>query len=479
MDGKGPLGVPSGSRDSLILCRNSQGTEFRATLLRLSRFQAVFEVYNPFSVLQVSEVLSEFRIILNERLVYAGRAVVSNLVNTGILLVCEATLGDEWLDVDFFSPVSQLKRVRGEFAEFLKECDAIHRLLPDFKVVVADMQTFLMDLRRWLEQVEMGIRSEPGGSMTEMERQVIGELREPITPLMLEWFDRFDAVAQRIDEPMLPAHRAYTRRLLHPLVLCSPFVYRTFQKPLGYAGDYEMVNMILRDPCEGASLFAKIVNICFLNNPPAEAHRNRIAMLNEYLHAEAVRCRAAGRALRVLNLGCGPAREVVGFLADDPASEGVEFTLLDFNDETLEFARREIEAVRRGRRPGARVEYTRKSVNQILKEAARPGTAGSGLHDLVYCAGLFDYMSDRVCKRLMNQFYELLAPGGLLVATNVDAAKPFRHSMEFLLQWHLICRNSAQLESLRPDEAPVDSWRTRSDATGVNVFIEVRKPQDG
>ena len=43
-------------------------------------------------------------------------------------------------------------------------------------------------------------------------------------------------------------HEAYLRRHLHPLLLCSPFAYRTYQKPLGYAGDYEMVNMIVRDP---------------------------------------------------------------------------------------------------------------------------------------------------------------------------------------------------------------------------------------
>lgn len=34
-------------------------------------------------------------------------------------------------------------------------------------------------------------------------------------------------------------------------MLCSPFAYRAYHKPLGYAGDYEMVNMIARDPYEG------------------------------------------------------------------------------------------------------------------------------------------------------------------------------------------------------------------------------------
>src|SRR5690606_21713648 len=112
-------------------------------------------------------------------------------------------------------------------------------------------------------------------------------------------------------------HRAYCRRQLHPLVMCAPFVHRTYEKPLGYAGDYEMVNMILRDPLEGASIFAKVVNSYFLAAPPAEAHRNRIDYLTEMLSDETRRRVRTGKVARIFNLGCGPAREVQSFLANN------------------------------------------------------------------------------------------------------------------------------------------------------------------
>src|SRR5215218_9463299 len=99
------IALQTGEKNSFIVCRNSQGVEIRATPLRMTRYLVVFEVYNPYSILQLSEVLQEFKIIMNERMVYSGRAVVSNLVNTGIVLVCEATLDDQWIDVDLFSPV--------------------------------------------------------------------------------------------------------------------------------------------------------------------------------------------------------------------------------------------------------------------------------------------------------------------------------------------------------------------------------------
>jgi extracellular factor (EF) 3-hydroxypalmitic acid methyl ester biosynthesis protein len=238
-----------------------------------------------------------------------------------------------------------------------------------------------------------------------------------------------------------------------------------------------MVNMILRDPHEGASLFAKLVNVCFLKNPPAEAHRNRIEFLREILKTETLRASAKGRPARIFNLGVGPAMEVQQFLKREEASNRASFTLLDFNDETIAHTEALLKGVVKEYNRSTEIQFVKKSVHQILKDAARPSAAGpESTYDLIYCAGLFDYISDRICKRLMNHFYEMLAPGGLLVATNVDASKPFRHSMEFLLEWHLICRNVRQVQSLAPDSAR-DEWvKVHADVTGVNVFIEVRKP---
>jgi extracellular factor (EF) 3-hydroxypalmitic acid methyl ester biosynthesis protein len=471
---------PSGEKDSFILARNSQGMEVRAGVLRLTRYLAVFEVYNPYSILQLSEVLSDFKIIINDTIMYSGRAVISNVVNTGIMLVCEATLDDSWLDVDLFTSVTSPNRLRQEFAQFVQEWHKIELLQPTFKASVADLQSMLMDLRRWLEQVELGIRSEPTGDRNDIERSVIGELEEPILPTLASWFARFDDLSEKVDDELRPVHRAFARRLLHPLVLCSPFVYRTYHKPLGYAGDYEMVNMILRDPYEGASLFAKIVNVCFLKNPPAEAHRNRIIYLTKSMIEETRRAHNAGRKARIFNLGCGPAKEIQDFLRKSDLSDGASFTLLDFNDETIEHASSLLTEIRSNLQRRTEMNFHKKSVHQLLKESARPGPElAPGTYDLVYCAGLFDYISDRICKRLMNIFYDLLAPGGLLIATNVDASKPFRHSMEFLLEWHLICRNEAQLAALKPDKAPLGSFNVTREQTGVNVFIEVRKPANG
>jgi extracellular factor (EF) 3-hydroxypalmitic acid methyl ester biosynthesis protein len=51
--------------------------------------------------------------------------------------------------------------------------------------------------------------------------------------------------------------------------------------------------------------------------------------------------------------------------------------------------------------------------------------------------------------------------------------------MEHLLDWHLIYRTGAQMEKIKPRKAGAEDARVYSDTTGVNVFLEVRKPDNG
>jgi extracellular factor (EF) 3-hydroxypalmitic acid methyl ester biosynthesis protein len=133
--------ITNESSQSVITCRNSQGTELTANLLRIKRYSVVFEVYNPYSILQLSEVLSDFRIMASRRLLYHGKAVVSNLLNTGIVLVCEATLDEGWVEVDFLSSVTGATGdLRSQFAGFMNEWRSANQVQDPFKLAVADMR---------------------------------------------------------------------------------------------------------------------------------------------------------------------------------------------------------------------------------------------------------------------------------------------------------------------------------------------------
>ena len=63
------------------------------------------------------------------------------------------------------------------------------------------------------------------------------------------------------------------------------------------------------------------------------------------------------------------------------------------------------------------------------------------------------------------------------MATNVHVCNPRRLTMEYVMEWNLIYRDSAQMADLRPERATADDVFVCTDETGVNVYIEVRKPK--
>jgi extracellular factor (EF) 3-hydroxypalmitic acid methyl ester biosynthesis protein len=472
--------VPTHTDDSLVCFQDSQGLQFSGTLLKLSRFQVAFEIYSPSCALRVSEVLNQLTLLIENRSVYSGRGVVTNLVNTGTVLVCEVKLEDSWQDINSLLPNLEGPALRAGFAEFLQGWNRIYRIVPEYKGVIADMHTFLADLRLWLDQVELGIRSSPDGDRVQLEQNLAHELSQDTTAAINELFEKFEEIALVIEKnqpDQRAAHSSFAKRLLHPLLLCSPFLYRTFRKPLGYAGDYEMVNMICREPLEGSTLFAKIVNAWFLSQPPAEAHRGRIDWLADRLTDVVSRAAHAGRQARIASVGCGPALEVQRFLEEQEFSSDAQFTLIDFNQETLEHVRAVLETVRRKHHRHTDIQILKKSVNQLLKEAGRSAQSpASQKYDLVYCAGLFDYLSDQTCRVLSSVLYEWLAPGGLFVSTNVDGSNPRRLTMEYIMDWHLTYRRSREFDALRPEGAPPGEGTVSSDSTGVNLLYTVRRP---
>jgi len=438
--------------------------------LHLTRNLVVFEVYNPYSIVQLSEVLQDLRILRGERALYTGRAVVSNLVPTGLMVIVSATLVDPWSDLVGLAPGQGL---REEVERFVHEWDFNYAIRPSYRLTISRIRAFLSDISRLLDQVDVAADAKSMDSSSDMQRELFEEIEKPIVPKIEELLNLFEIEASQIPPEEVSAHKTFAHHELHPLFLCSPYVHRIYTKPLGYAGDYEMVNMMLRDPFEGQNTYAKLVNFSCLQQLPVKAHQNRIEMLETKLKDEAEKLARTGRLLQLLNVGCGPAVEIQKFIKHDELSQKCKFHLLDFNEETINYARERLNeaAVHAGRKPY--FQFIHKSIHELLKEIARHGKLSPDCpFDFIYCAGLFDYLSDRICKRLMQIFYDSLASGGLLLVTNVHPKNPTRYFMEHLAEWHLIYRSENDMADLA---FPLKYNSIYTDQTGVNVFLEIRK----
>lgn len=456
---------------NLIIFRNSQGLQARGSLLKLSRTTLIFEVYNPYSIVQLSEVLDDMEVRSGERVVYSGRAVVTNLVNTGLMLIVSARLVDAWSDLRGL--IGDDRRIELEVDTFVEDWQESHRIRPGYQLAVSQIRSFLTELNRWLEHVD--IQGEPNEirPSTEEDTGLLDTLGRRLLPQLGEMFQQFEQAAAQVSGEERNTHARYAQRDLHPLLLRAPFVHRAYYKPLGYAGDYEMVNMMLRGPNEGPTTYSRIVNALHLQAGPSVAHCKRIDILEEWLTQAAQAAERDGKMLRVLNVGCGPAIELQRFIRNCPASGRCQLRLMDFNKKTLEYteARLGEAATASGNHPT--IEYVHESVHNLLKQASRARNEQiEQSYDLVYCAGLFDYLSDKVCSRLLMLFYEWTVPGGRVMATNVHPSNNALYLMEHILEWYLIYRDEKQMTRLVPKE-----WirRVFVDSTGINVFLDLDK----
>jgi extracellular factor (EF) 3-hydroxypalmitic acid methyl ester biosynthesis protein len=471
-DGTGN-GEATSLSDSLASGLTSSGAEFRATLVGFTRHEAVFEVYGPQSMLRVSEVLSEFRILLRDRVWYVGRAVVTSLVNAGVVVICQVSLDEQsWTDVELTADTAGKAKLRNDFKDFLAQWERVYLVSREYKLIIADLHSFFSDLRLWLDQVELNIRAVPDFNRVQLEQEVASELRESVSAPLNHLFDRFEEVSSKIEEDRRPSHRAFGRRQMHPLMMCAPFPYRCYNKPLGFAGDYEMMNMILRNGLEGSSLFAKLINSYLLDQGPPRAVRSRVGFLKERIIEETGRVARSGKIARIYNLGSGPAREVEEFIVEQTLANQAEFRLVDFNEETLSYAEARLRQALSAHHRRAALTLERKSVQQLLK--SRPGAA-EPQYDLIYCSGLYDYLGDRVCKMLSSFLYDKLRPGGLLVVGNFAPWTSRQHLMEHFVEWFLIYRDTRQLAAVAPEQAPAEECVVRAESSGANIFLEVRK----
>ncbi len=457
--------------DSLVSFTNTSGIKGRGTLIHISRSVAVFEVYNPFSLIQLSEVLQEISVMRGERIIYQGRGVVTSLVATGLMVIASVTLIDSWSNLDHLEPGPALS---GEIEKFIHDWEEGLALSESYQLAVNKFSNFLAETSRWIEEAETAIvgnlEADPDKA-TQFRESIV----DPVAGKIRDLLGVFEKEASNIPDEESSPYKAFVRREIHPYMLCAPFAWRSYYKPLGYAGDYEMVNMMLQEsPSVGHNTYARIFHDLTTSVAACLAHRNRISILVRLLGEEAERVTTEEqRIFTTLSVACGPAVEIQRFIRGNDLVNQSSIHLMDFNEETLEYVtRRTNEAISESKRK-PNIKFIRKSIDDLLKNIHLESEGFLPSYDMIYCAGLFDYFPDNVCRNLLQLYYRWVRPGGLLVATNVHPNNPERYLMEHLLEWYLIYRDEKHLQSLAPKDTESEVF---ADDTGVNVFLTIRKP---
>jgi SAM-dependent methyltransferase len=96
-----------------------------------------------------------------------------------------------------------------------------------------------------------------------------------------------------------------------------------------------------------------------------------------------------------------------------------------------------------------------------------------GAFDLIYSAGLYDYLSDTTARRLTRQLAGMLKPGGHLLIANMLPGLPAAAYMEAVMDWWLIYRTLAQFAALSSDLG--SAYRVTTHTGPYVAYIDIAK----
>ncbi len=249
---------------------------------------------------------------------------------------------------------------------------------------------------------------------------------------------------------------------------------RARAKPRGYAGDYVMLDRICED-WRCADELGRHFDQYFQTQHAPRAVRQRCELLAEIMLTEWRRqtpVNPKGR-FHVVSIGSGPAVELcraANALSTD--ERRLKVTLIDIDPDALDHARASLER----HLANEQIVCVRENLFRLPTKKAAVVTEPA---DVVFCAGLFDYLEDAQAVAMLKMMRSWLLPSGRLLAFNFSTSNPTRAYMEWIGNWYLKYRTLEEMEDLaRQAGIPVGNFSASSESLGVNLYIDARS-EDG
>jgi len=274
------------------------------------------------------------------------------------------------------------------------------------------------------------------------------------------------------DREVVDATKAFTEVVVMPEMRMGAIWDRSYSKPLGYPGDFEVMNLVYNWERKGSTVFQMLMHRLGLE--VAECIKTRMEVVRTQI-AGVVDDKGNSRAARILSLGSGPAREVEMYLSGTNLKKRrVEFTLIDQEQAALNYAIEKTYPHVLNSEGQARVQCLNISFTDILRDTGALGALPP--QDMIYSVGLVDYLTDRRAIGLVTRLYETLAPGGLLIIGNMnETGLSNLWPMEFVTDWTLYYRTDEQMMAWTKALAGARAW-TETERTERVRLLFVRKP---
>jgi extracellular factor (EF) 3-hydroxypalmitic acid methyl ester biosynthesis protein len=284
--------------------------------------------------------------------------------------------------------------------------------------------------------------------------------------------ETFKAQVRQYDSGM-PAEYAslmwgYVFKELFPYFMRSRLAERAYYKPKGFAGDFKMIEQIYRMTPEGDGKLGRLIDGWLLKQVPPQAVRNRRRLLCDLLDQLCRQRLNGGRPLHIMNLACGPCRELFDLLARCDYSQFINVLCIDIDAEALQYANRYVNTSPHQ----ASVRFMNENV---IKWALGRAKHDFGPQNIIYSSGLCDYLDRGLMTRLIERCYGQLSTGGALIIGNFTPANPDRQFMDNIMYWRLIHRDEDEMRQLFSETSFGDRITLVSEENGVNLFAVATK----
>jgi len=428
----------------------------------------------------VDDTLSDVEVRFDEHVAFRGAARVGSVREQDGAFIIGASLSDLLLDVE---EVLQLRIVKGWFGRDGQGLAANRKAwrvpgYEKFKSLVAELALFFEDSERKFEELEKELSwhvvQGPDGSAA--RNALIERVRDDFASEIVRASEEIDGFLRTVPPAHAAALNQYSLRMVDDYLMQAPWMHRARFKPFGYPGDYEVMRFVYERNFECQSLFAKALGYGFLQTKAALAVKYRKDLVKRQLRERIDTHGASSEPLRFLSVAAGPAQELYELLTEIPALRApVEIVLFDQDKGALSHAFRRLKPLVDGRFNGqVRILYLHESIKRLLRDSEL--FAGFGQFDAIYSAGLFDYLQTTTAVVLARNLYARLRSGGSLYVANMVPENPCRWFMETHLDWHLIHRTRPELADIGRRAAADATISVLEEESGVNPFIQMRKP---
>ena len=348
----------------------------------------------------------------------------------------------------------------------------------EFKALVSELALFLQDSEQQLGDLEANLAWHVvhGEQETPAKRALISRIEQDFVCEIVRYCSAIDATVRSVPPGAVPQLKQFSQRHLQRFFMQSPCLQRAWQKPFGYPGDYEVMRFIYERQFEGATLFAKALQLATLRSGAPAAVRARKDLMKRELKRTLEEHCGETEPLRFLSVAAGPAQELLELLGEfsGPCAP-IEIVLFDQDKSALSYAYRRLRPVvdaRWGKR--VKILYLHDSIKRLLKD---PKIFDEfGLFDVIFSVGLFDYLQAPTATVLARNLFARVRPGGSLYIGNMVPENPTRWLIEHHLDWYLIYRSREQMREIARKAAPdAVSIQTIDEPTGVNPFVHITR----